>query len=82
MRGGAPLDLLFIDMVMPGGMSGSELADAALRLRSDLKILFTSGFTAAAASAMREKVGSNLLTKPYRKAELAQRVRATLDNPA
>ena len=83
-RGGAALDLLFIDMVMPGGMNGSELADAALRLRPDLKVLFTSGFTAAAASAaMQErKFGSNLLTKPYRKAELAQRVRATLDNPA
>ena len=82
-QGGVPFDLLFTDMVMPGGMSGSDLADAARRLRPGLKVLFTSGFTAAAASAaMREKFGSNLLTKPYRKAELALRVRAALDNSA
>ena len=81
-RGGVSFDLLFTDVVMAGGMDGIELASAARRLKPDLKILFTSGFTPAAASAtMTEQFGSNLLPKPYRKIELAKRVRATLDNP-
>ncbi|MDE0852712.1 PAS domain S-box protein, partial [Yoonia sp.] len=39
------IDLLFTDVVMPGGMGGSELADAARALKPDLKVLFTSGYT-------------------------------------
>jgi PAS domain S-box-containing protein len=79
-EGGTPIDLLFTDVVMPGGMDGTALADAARRLRPDLKVLFTSGFTAAAASAaMADEFGFNLLSKPYRKEELGRRVRAALD---
>ena len=82
LRGGTPIDLLFTDVVMPGGMDGRALADAARRVRAGLKVLFTSGFTAAAASAATEtQFGSNLLSKPYRKADLARRVRAALDAP-
>jgi PAS domain S-box-containing protein len=79
-RGSAPIDLLFTDVVMPGGLDGRALANAARRERPQLKVLFTSGFTAAAASAATEdQFGSNLLSKPYRKGELAGRVRAALD---
>ena len=79
-KGGAAIDLLFTDVVMPGGVDGRALADAARRLRPKLRVLFTSGFTAAAASAATEnQFGSNLLSKPYRKGELARRVRAVLD---
>ena len=79
-KGGTPIDLLFTDVVMPGGMDGRALADAARRQRRGLRVLFTSGFTAAAASAATEnQFGSNLLSKPYRKDELARRVRAILD---
>jgi PAS domain S-box-containing protein len=82
-KAGAPIDLLFTDVVMPGGLDGRGLADAARRLRPGLKILFTSGFTAAAASAaVHSQFGSNLLSKPYRKNDLAQRIRARLDSPA
>jgi PAS domain S-box-containing protein len=80
-RNGAPIDLLFTDVVMPGGLDGRALAVAARQLLPGLKVLFTSGFTAAAASAVTEdKFGSNLLSKPYRKSDLARRVRAMLDS--
>jgi len=79
-HGGAQIDLLFTDVVMPGGLDGRALAEAARRLRPKLRVLFTSGFTAAAASAATEdQFGSNLLSKPYRKGELARRIRAALD---
>lgn len=83
-QGGVPIDLLFTDVVMPGGIDGRALAAAARRLRPGLKISFTSGFTASAASATTEdhQFGSNLLSKPYRKSELARRIRAVLDASA
>jgi PAS domain S-box-containing protein len=77
---GAAIDLLFTDVVMPGGLDGRALAAAARQLLPGLKILFTSGFTAAAASAaIEDRFSSNLLSKPYRKSELARRVRVMLD---
>jgi CheY-like chemotaxis protein len=80
-KGGVPFDLLFTDVVMPGGVDGRQLAESARLLRPGLKVLFTSGFTAAAASAaMTDEFGSNLLTKPYRKEELARYIRIALDN--
>jgi CheY-like chemotaxis protein len=76
-KSGAPIDLLFTDVVMPGGLDGRALAAAARQLLPELKVLFTSGFTAAAASAaIEDRFSSNLLSKPYRKADLARRVRA------
>lgn len=77
---GALIDLLFTDVVMPGGLDGRALAAAARQLQPGLKILFTSGFTAAAASAsIEDGFGSNLLSKPYRKSDLARRIRTMLD---
>jgi PAS domain S-box-containing protein len=79
-KSGAPIDLLFTDVVMPGGLDGRALAAEARQLLPGLKILFTSGFTAAAASAaIEDGFGSNLLSKPYRKSDLARRIRTMLD---
>jgi PAS domain S-box-containing protein len=79
-KSGAPIDLLFTDVVMPGGLDGRALAAEARQLLPGLKVLFTSGFTAAAASAaIEDGFGSNLLSKPYRKSDLARRVRTMLD---
>jgi PAS domain S-box-containing protein len=79
-QGGAPINLLFTDMVMPGGMDGRALAEAARHLRPGLKVLLTSGFTQAAASAVSEnRLSFALLSKPYRKEELARTVRAAID---
>jgi PAS domain S-box-containing protein len=74
------IDILFTDIVMPGGVSGWELADAALLKRPNLRVLLTSGYaldTIAGRSRAREELP--VLTKPYRKAELARRLRDVVE---
>ncbi|WP_196358198.1 PAS domain S-box protein [Nodosilinea nodulosa] len=74
------IDLLFTDVVMPGGMSGRELGDTARRLRPELKVLYTSGYSEQAiVHHGRLAPGITLLSKPYRRADLAQKVRDVLD---
>ena len=71
--------LLFTDIVMPGGMNGRELAKAALRRRPDLRVLYTSGYTEnAIVHQGRLHPGVDLLSKPYRRQELALKLRAIL----
>ena len=73
-------DLLFTDMVMPGGMNGRQLADAALLRQPKLKVLFTSGYTEdAIVHQGRLDAGVNLLGKPYRRADLAVKIRRVLE---
>jgi CheY-like chemotaxis protein len=75
----ADIDLLFTDVVMPGGMNGPILADQALKLRPHLKVLYTSGYTENAMLHLgRLDKNILLLTKPYSRIELAQKVRAAL----
>ncbi|HET6469987.1 MAG TPA: response regulator [Geminicoccaceae bacterium] len=82
LEGGQPVDLLFTDVVMPGGMNGAELAAAARRLRPRLRVLLTSGYPAHAPGGEDGLVAElPILAKPYRPAELAARVRAALDGP-
>jgi CheY-like chemotaxis protein len=79
---GARVDLLLTDIVMPGGMSGVDLADEARRRRPSLKVLFTSGYPQGAlARRAQPVVPSPSLGKPYRKAELARIIRAALEAP-
>ena len=74
------IDLLFTDVVMPGGMNGRQLADAALKLRPGLKVLFTSGYTEnAIIHHGRLDAGVLLLSKPYRRQEMAAKVRKALE---
>jgi len=75
LRRGEPVDLLFSDIVMPGGMSGVELAREARRLRPELKVLLTTGYAAAES---RRRDGFAVLSKPYRQSELAERIAALL----
>lgn len=77
-----PFDMLFTDIVMPGGMSGRELAEEVARRCPTTKILFTSGYTQKVDSdGARVPTGANLLTKPYYRQDLAIRVREILDIP-
>lgn len=74
-------DMLFTDMVMPRGINGCQLADEAAKLRPGLPVLFTSGHAESAVVRQgRLDPGFNLLQKPYRRHELAAKIRATLDD--
>ncbi|MEH7830082.1 hybrid sensor histidine kinase/response regulator [Gemmobacter denitrificans] len=72
--------LLFTDVVMPGDMPGTALAEHALAERPGLKILFTSGYTEAAITRNGQlDPGMQLLSKPYRRDELARKLREVLE---
>jgi CheY-like chemotaxis protein len=75
----AVIDLLFTDVIMPGGMNGRQLVEEALRRRPSLKTLYTSGYTEnAIVHHGRLDSGVLLLVKPYRKTELARMIRLAL----
>jgi signal transduction histidine kinase len=76
LRSDPSIDVLFADVVMPGGMNGAQLASEAQALRGDLKVLLTSGYTPAALTqdhGLPEQL--DVLRKPYRREELASRLR-------
>ena len=80
LKSDTPIDLLFTDVVMPGGLGGRQLAEQASALRPGLKVLFTSGYTEnAIVHHGRLDPGVHLIRKPYRKAELALKLRQLLD---
>ena len=79
-RQGAAFDLLFTDIVMPGSMNGRQLAETLMDGRPSLRVLFTSGYSDGALPLQgRAGQGIPLLTKPYRRAELARLLRRCLD---
>ena len=77
---GAEFDLMFTDVILPGGMTGRRLAEEAVRRRPGLKVLFTSGYSEnAVVHHGRLDPGVLLLAKPYRKDDLARMIRRALD---
>jgi CheY-like chemotaxis protein len=79
---GGNADVLFTDIVMPGGINGWELAERAVEARPDLHVLLTSGYALETLSASgRLPGGVAILNKPYRKADLARRLRELLSAP-
>ncbi|GEP02638.1 hybrid sensor histidine kinase/response regulator [Methylobacterium oxalidis] len=80
--GEARIDLLFTDLIMPGGMNGVMLARAARERQPKIKVLLTTGY--AEASLERTDAGGTefeVINKPYKRMELARRVRRVLDGP-
>jgi CheY-like chemotaxis protein len=72
------IDLLFTDIVLPGGLDGRRLAHAAVALRPGLRCLLTTGFDPEASC---HADALPVLEKPYRREQLALAVRAVLDQP-
>jgi signal transduction histidine kinase/HAMP domain-containing protein/ActR/RegA family two-component response regulator len=79
-RKASEIDLLLTDMVMPEGVSGADLAKQLLLNHPDLKVIFTSGYTANEVNTdMLLKMKASYLQKPYTHADLAKTVRDCLD---
>jgi nitrogen-specific signal transduction histidine kinase len=75
-------DLLFTDVVMPGGMNGRELADQARTDHPGLRVLYTSGYTENAIVHHGQlDASAQLLSKPYSRLELARKLRQVLSMP-
>jgi CheY-like chemotaxis protein len=72
LQAGERVDVLFTDVVLPGGMSGVELIRAARRLRPGLGMLLTSGYRPT--GSMPEEEGLELLPKPYERDALLARL--------
>jgi PAS domain S-box-containing protein len=77
------IHLLFSDVVLPGGINGLQLSREARRLRPGIKVLLTSGYS---GTILKDDASSDkvlpFISKPYRRAELANRLRAVLDDEA
>jgi len=80
LAGSPSIDLLFSDVVMPGGMNGYELAEQASALNPQLKVLLTSGYTSKTLYRNGQAhFKTNLLNKPYNQREVATSIRRVLD---
>ena len=76
-------DLLFSDLIMPGGMNGFGLARELRKRLPGVRVLLTTGFAGSSdGKNSDEGVEFEILKKPYRLADLARRVRLVLDGPA
>jgi PAS domain S-box-containing protein len=83
LRRDAEIDVLFTDIVMPRGMNGVELAREARRLRPNVRVLLTSGYPASVLAADHGTSDDGefaFLSKPYHRAELADKLRALQDS--
>jgi PAS domain S-box-containing protein len=81
LKSGVPIDLLFTDVVMPGELRAPELARQAKLLIPGIEVLFTSGYTQnAIVHGGRLDRGVHLLSKPYRREQLALKVRQLFAN--
>ncbi len=76
----ADIDLVFTDLVMPGGMSGYEVAEHVQDARPDIKVLLTSGYAEELMNGDKlPERNLKLLRKPYRQAALAKAINGALE---
>ena len=79
LAGPEPIDLLFTDVMMPGGILGPALAKRARELRPDIGVLFTTGYAENTVLTAAGLTSAEVITKPYRNEDLAVRIRYVLD---
>ena len=79
-RNGAVFDLLLTDVIMPGGMTGFQLAEQIRAIHPDLKVVFSSGYTDITTAGGHPEKHGRLLGKPFRKQDVARAIRAELDS--
>jgi PAS domain S-box-containing protein len=77
-RSSAHVDLMLTDIVLPNGMSGPALAEAARMIRPDLKVVFMSGYAPETVLSRYDLTGARTLAKPFTRLELAQAIHAGL----
>ncbi|MES2932958.1 MAG: response regulator [Pseudomonadota bacterium] len=83
LQSGTPIDLLFTDVVMPGPLRSPELAQRAKQIFPAIEVLFTSGYTQnAIVHGGRLDAGVMLISKPYRREDLARKIRQMLGKKA
>ena len=83
LAGPESIDLLFTDVMMPGGVLGPALAKRARELRPEINVLFTTGYAETTVLAGAAGVtAAEVITKPYRNEDLATRIRYVLDREA
>jgi CheY-like chemotaxis protein len=83
LAGGENIDLLFTDIMMPGGTLGPALARRARELRPEINVLFTTGYAdSSVLSGAAGLGGAEIIHKPYRNEDLALRIRFVLDREA
>jgi CheY-like chemotaxis protein len=75
-----PIALVFSDIVMPGGMTGYDVAEHVCSMKPDLKVLLTSGYSDLGVKATKSARAVKILAKPYTRAQLAWALRDALDN--
>lgn len=82
LEGDTEIDLLFTDLIMPGGINGLMLARAARKARPRLRVLLTSGYAELAFERQEAGGGEfDIISKPYKRSELASKIRQAIDGP-
>jgi signal transduction histidine kinase/CheY-like chemotaxis protein len=71
----AAIDVLFTDIMMPGGINGAQLATQVRQIRPEIKVLLTSGYPRGALSRQGLPDDLPILEKPYRPEQLAAQLR-------
>jgi CheY-like chemotaxis protein len=79
LQSGARIDLLIMDVGLPNGMNGRQVADAARQLRAGLKVLFITGYAEnAVLNHGHLEHGMQVITKPFDMAELTRRIQSII----
>jgi CheY-like chemotaxis protein len=79
-RAESRIDLLFTDLVMPGSMNGLALADAIRERSPGIGVLLTTGYNDDLLTEGKASAGADVIGKPYRRTDLADRIRAALNS--